>query len=339
MGQPGLGELLQAVEAGGGEVVAGAGELEPLGTALRPLYSRPALQEVGQVLGAAHQALTAATQQLEETGQGRGTAGSGWGWAGLQDWLAGPGPGAAQLSQETEELRKAVQHLTASITAFTATFGVEVPAGADRTDRAGAPGGAGSGHSPGLPETEQTEQGAVLTPHGRWQVVQGLARPRPTYQGDPDMRPIGGSEVAWLVRLLHRAATGLNTRHGDRLEEVWRSGGVAGQLARLLLAPPTTCYTLERRPGGGPPSRRPAHLPARVLLRPLASKRHLAWLGCYLALARLIGRGPVPALLLLLVLATLAYLAIALVRHLSSRPTALLDTSDLDWGTADKKTN
>ena len=153
------------------------------------------------------------------------------------------------------------------------------------------------------------------------------------------MRPIGGSEVAWLVRLLHRAATGLNTRHGDWLQEVWRSGGLAGQLARLLLAPPTTCYTLERRPGGGPPSRRPTHLPARVVLRPLGSKRHLAWLGCYLVLARLTGRGPVPALLLLLVLATLALLVIALVRHLSARPTALLDTSDLDWGTADKKSN
>ena len=108
----------------------------------------------------------------------------------------------------------------------------------------------------------ETEQGLVLTPHGRWQVVQGLARPVPRYEGDPDTRPISQQEVVWLVRLLHQASQHLNTRHGDLIQRYYHQPTLLGQAARLLLAPPTHFVTTNKSISGGPATARAAPAPA-----------------------------------------------------------------------------
>merc|ERR1719481_2405657 len=86
-------------------------------------------------------------------------------------------------SQETDDLRKTVHHLTASMAGLQEVFSVA----ATSPERGGGP---VRRTSPGEPEMMETEQGLVLTPHGRWQVVQGLARPVPRYEGDPYTKPV-----------------------------------------------------------------------------------------------------------------------------------------------------
>ena len=111
----------------------------------------------------------------------------------------------------------------------------------------------GLASTPGRPEICEVEGQRVLTPLGRWQVLQGLAKPEvryhtvdthsplflvcpranfekihPSYtvvlrdsffiavcryEGDPDLKPICHGEVVWLVRLLYDASRWFNSRY------------------------------------------------------------------------------------------------------------------------------
>ena len=82
------------------------------------------------------------------------------------------------------------------------------------------------------PDMVQTDSGLVLTPHGRWQVLQGLARPVIRYQGDPDTRPISQHEFVVLVRLFHRLSLMLNAYFGDDLSTYYNDNSIKGQIAR-----------------------------------------------------------------------------------------------------------
>ena len=85
---------------------------------------------------------------------------------------AGGGSGGSQDTQEVEEVRKTVQHLTASLGSLTEVFSLAIPRGEEVDGvRKVVMGGRESN------EPEMMESGLVLTPHGRWQVVQGLAKP------------------------------------------------------------------------------------------------------------------------------------------------------------------
>ena len=81
---------------------------------------------------------------------------------------AGGGSGGSQDTQEVEEVRKTVQHLTASLGSLTEVFSLAIPRGEEVVM-----GGRGSNK----PEMVERNNGLVLTPHVRWQVVQGLTKP------------------------------------------------------------------------------------------------------------------------------------------------------------------
>ncbi len=52
------------------------------------------------------------------------------------------------------------------------------------------------------------------------------------YEGDPDLLPIGESELVWLVRLLYQLASNLNTKYGDKIERLYLEDSVPGEMAR-----------------------------------------------------------------------------------------------------------
>ena len=250
-------------------------------------------------------------------------------------WLAATGD--SQDSQETEDLRKTVHHLNASMAGLQEIFSVA----ASTSDRAGGGVGglrrvAGSPGSPGQPEMVETAQGLVLTPHGRWQVVQGLARPVPRYEGDPDTRPITGQEVVWLVRQLHQASLHLNTLHGDLLQRYYHDPSLLGQAARLLLAPPVHFITTTKSICGGPAIRTSQQHRARISLRTLGNKRTIFYLGLYLLVMWCLGYSTLGAVTVLILLTGTGVLLTASVKQVTQPRPSLLDTSD--YGGADKKT-
>jgi sphingomyelin phosphodiesterase 4 len=188
------------------------------------------------------------------------------------------------------------------------------------------------------PEMVESDNGLVLTPHGRWQVVQGLAKPVIRYEGDPDLSPITHGEVVWLVRALYQASLWLNRRWAEPLHLCWCRGGVWGRVARLVLAPPTHYYTVAKSISGGHNTREMHRHNARISLRPLASKKVLLYLAIYCSILLLCGYSITSSLTILLILSTILLCTMASIQSLTQAPPSLLDTSDLVLeDTEDKK--
>lgn len=199
--QPGLSDLIRSAEGGlerggGGrlampsmldtstlavedrEVVYSAAracvlELEGQGARYSPVFGNEFRQLVGELLASAERANDAASEMLKEIGASKGKGEVEWTLVGMVQWLLGAS-GGSQDTQEVEELRKTVQHLTASLGSLTEVFSLAVPRGEEVDGvRKVLMGGRGNNE----PEMMESDNGLVLTPHGRWQVVQGLAKP------------------------------------------------------------------------------------------------------------------------------------------------------------------
>ena len=291
-------------------------ELEGHSFKYGPVFGNEFRQTVVELLAVSDKAKTAAEEMLKELGESSGGRKEEGMLSKILGWLAASGD--SQDSQETEDLRKTVHHLTASMAGLQEIFSVA----ATTPDRGGGGGGArrvtGGPGSPGQPEMVETAQGLVLTPHGRWQVVQGLARPVPRYEGDPDTRPITGQEVVWLVRSLHRASQHLNTQHGELLHRYYHDPSLLGQVARLLLAPPTHFISTTKSICGGPAIRTSQQHRARLSLRTFGNKRTLVYLVLYLLVMWLLGYSTLGAIMVLILLTGSAVLATASVKQVSS---------------------
>ena len=287
-------------------------ELEGHSVKYWPVFGNEFRQTVVELLAVSEKAKTAAEDMLKELGESSGGRKEEGMLSQILGWLAASGEGPD--SQETEDLRKTVHHLTASMAALQEIFSVAASA----PDRAGAGGLrrlTGGPGSPGQPEMVETAQGLVLTPHGRWQVVQGLARPVPRYEGDPDTRPITGQEVVWLVRRLHQASQHLNTLHGDLLARYYQDPGLLGQAARLVLAPPVHFINTTKSISGGPAIRTSQQHRARISLRTLGNKRTIVYLVLYLLVMWCLGYSTLGALIVLILLTATAVLATASVKQ------------------------
>ncbi|KAM9747277.1 sphingomyelin phosphodiesterase 4 isoform 2-T2 [Dama dama] len=98
-----------------------------------------------------------------------------------------------------------------------------------------------------LPDCIVGEDGLILTPLGRYQIISGLRRFDIEYQGDWELQPIRSYEIASLVRALFQLSSAINRRLPDA------AVAAAGLLRGLALL-------------RGAPALRPAH---RAGLRPL----------------------------------------------------------------------
>jgi len=310
-------------------------ELEGPGFNYSPLFDTEFRQSIVDLLSSAERAREAAAAGLVEVQKSDEKEEGGASWI---QWLVGEQGQSSSNSAEAEELRRCIQHLSCSTAALAEVFSVSMPGGESSERQSGGLSGGSGGRAP---ERLETEAGRVLTPHGRWQLVQGIAKGEVRYEGDPDLAPITHSEVVFLVRMLHQASLWISERWGPQLRRNWYSKGLLGEATRQVLAPPCTFVVVKKRVCGGPPSRTLSSHPPRLALRPLASKKVLVYLAVYLIFLRLLGYSLPSSLLLLLVFFFLAILLISAVRVLKGgeRGFSLLDTSDIqDIDSGIKKT-
>ncbi|XP_045108439.1 sphingomyelin phosphodiesterase 4-like isoform X2 [Portunus trituberculatus] len=128
-----------------------------------------------------------------------------------------------------------------------------------------------------VPEHEETSEGPMLTAYGQHQLRCGLRRRDLKYEGDPDLRPIGSMEVAFLVRWLYALCLILNSKHGDKMMTVYHRQDLIGWVARHVLQGPETIFEYHKDSPDAPAFRKGRHLPPRLSLRAQASKRILSY--------------------------------------------------------------
>ncbi|XP_058388047.1 sphingomyelin phosphodiesterase 4 isoform X2 [Diceros bicornis minor] len=162
-----------------------------------------------------------------------------------------------------------------------------------------------------LPDCIVGEDGLILTPLGRYQIINGLRRFDIEYQGDRELQPIRSYEIAGLVRLLFRLSSAINCRFAGQMAALCSRADFLGSLCRYhltepglgdrhLLSPVQWGHTASRAPG------------PRLSLRFLGSYRTLLSLLLAFFVASLFCIGPLPCTLLLV----LGYLLYAMAMTL-----------------------
>ncbi|XP_074868835.1 sphingomyelin phosphodiesterase 4 isoform X2 [Carettochelys insculpta] len=131
-----------------------------------------------------------------------------------------------------------------------------------------------------IPDCIESEDGLILTPLGRYQIINGLRRFEVEYQGDTELQPIRSYENAPLVRLLFQLSSAINQRFADQMESLCSREDFTGMLCRYHLTNPSLAEKVRHSPAlkqRSGCSRRP-----RISLRFLASYRTLlSWFMMY----------------------------------------------------------
>jgi sphingomyelin phosphodiesterase 4 len=92
--------------------------------------------------------------------------------------------------------------------------------------------------------------------------------------GHPDLIPIRTDEFTLVVRLLHKLSIKINQKWGETISDFYHRTSPAGALCRQICAPPATYLEKSHDDFG----KRVNRLPARIVLRPLASYRVIFYL-------------------------------------------------------------
>ncbi|XP_050174793.1 sphingomyelin phosphodiesterase 4 isoform X2 [Myiozetetes cayanensis] len=150
-----------------------------------------------------------------------------------------------------------------------------------------------------LPDCIQSENGLILTPLGRYQIINGLRRFEVQYQGDAELQPIRSYENATLVRLLFRLSSVLNERFADQMEVLCSREDFVGRLCRYHLINPHLVQKIRYSPVVR--DRTSQNWGPRISLRFLASYRTLISLLMIYFLASWFYIGPVGCTFIILI--------------------------------------
>ncbi|XP_078665736.1 sphingomyelin phosphodiesterase 4-like isoform X2 [Branchiostoma floridae x Branchiostoma belcheri] len=149
------------------------------------------------------------------------------------------------------------------------------------------------------PECTEGEAGQVLTPRGRYQMMNGLRRFDIGYHGDPELQPIRSYENPALVRALYKVSTLMNQRFSDYLQAMYHRDDLIGRLAHQYLSPPYASPPTRLSPVQA--QRRALYSTRpRISLRFLASYQNLGYLLAFLLLAYIFSVGPLKLMLFFL---------------------------------------
>ncbi|XP_048370477.1 sphingomyelin phosphodiesterase 4 isoform X1 [Sphaerodactylus townsendi] len=124
-----------------------------------------------------------------------------------------------------------------------------------------------------LPDCIESEDGLILTPLGRYQIINGLRRFPVEYQGDPELQPIRSYESTTLVRWLFRLSSAINRRFAGSMETLCAKEGFLGGFCRYHLCTP--CLAEKARCSPLSKQKLEQIRQPRVSLRFLASYRTL----------------------------------------------------------------
>ncbi|KAF6278528.1 sphingomyelin phosphodiesterase 4 [Rhinolophus ferrumequinum] len=163
-----------------------------------------------------------------------------------------------------------------------------------------------------LPDCIVGEDGLILTPLGRYQVINGLRRFEIEYQGDSELQPIRSYEIPGLVRVLFRLSSAINHRFADQMVALCSRADFLGSFCRYHLMEPTLSSRHLLSPVGQGRSAGCVRGP-RLSLRFLGSYRTLLSLLLAFFVASLFCIGPVPCALLLVLGYFLYAMAMALL--------------------------
>ncbi|KAM5263433.1 sphingomyelin phosphodiesterase 4 isoform 2-T2 [Ctenodactylus gundi] len=162
-----------------------------------------------------------------------------------------------------------------------------------------------------LPDCIVGEDGLILTPLGRYQIINGLRKFEIEYQGDSELQPIRSYESASLVRALFRLSSAINRRFAGQMVALCSRNDFLGSFCRYHLIEPV----LANRHLLSPVGRRQAASHARgprLSLRFLGSYRTLLSLLLAFFVASMFCIRPLPCTLLLI----LGYLLYAMAMTL-----------------------
>ncbi|CAH1247516.1 SMPD4 [Branchiostoma lanceolatum] len=202
------------------------------------------------------------------------------------------------------DLRKLDVHLEQSIHFLCMVFRLDPPATQTEAHLT-SPGRSLEADRTLPPDCTEGEAGQMLTPRGRYQMMNGLRRFDIGYHGDPELQPIRSFENPTLVRALYKVSTIMNQRFSDYLQAMYHRDDIIGRLAYQYLSPPypsppsrLSPVQAERRSlySGRP----------RISLRFLASYQNLGYLLAFLLLAYVFSVGPMK-LVLFFLLGLVAY--------------------------------
>ncbi|KAM6156340.1 sphingomyelin phosphodiesterase 4 [Rhynchocyon petersi] len=150
-----------------------------------------------------------------------------------------------------------------------------------------------------LPDCTMGENGLVLTPLGRYQIINGLRRFEVEYQGDPELQPIRSYEIAGLVRVLFRLSSTINRRFAGQMAALCSRADFLGIFCRYHLTEPALTSRHRLSPVGRVHAASGAQSP-RLSLRFLGSYRTLLFLLLAFFVASLFCIGPVSCTLILI---------------------------------------
>ncbi|XP_053445171.1 sphingomyelin phosphodiesterase 4 isoform X1 [Nycticebus coucang] len=162
-----------------------------------------------------------------------------------------------------------------------------------------------------LPDCIVGEDGLILTPLGRYQIINGLRRFEIEYQGDSELQPIRSYEITSLVRALFRLSSAINHRFAGQMIALCSRNDFIGSFCRYHLMEPALANRHLLSPVGQRQAAGQARGP-RLSLRFLGSYRTLLSLLLAFFVASLFHLGPLPCTLLLV----LGYVLYAMVMTL-----------------------
>ncbi|XP_057348364.1 sphingomyelin phosphodiesterase 4 isoform X2 [Manis pentadactyla] len=162
-----------------------------------------------------------------------------------------------------------------------------------------------------LPDCTVGEDGLILTPLGRYQIINGLRRFDIKYQGDSELQPVRSYENASLVRVLFRLSSAINRRFAGQMADLCSRADFLGSFCRYHLMDPGLADRHLLSPVGRGRAASCAQGP-RLSLRFLGSYRMLLSLLLAFFVASLFCVGPLPCALVL----TLGYLLYAVAMTL-----------------------
>ncbi|XP_062038187.1 sphingomyelin phosphodiesterase 4 isoform X2 [Lepus europaeus] len=150
-----------------------------------------------------------------------------------------------------------------------------------------------------LPDCIVGENGLILTPLGRYQIINGLRRFEIEYQGDSELQPIRSYEIAGLVRALFRLSSAINHRFAGQMAALCSRDDFIGSFCRYHLTEPALADRRLLSPAGHRPAASQVRGP-RLSLRFLGSWRTLLTLLLAFFVASLFSVGPVPCTLIVI---------------------------------------
>ncbi|XP_040460179.1 sphingomyelin phosphodiesterase 4 isoform X2 [Falco naumanni] len=149
------------------------------------------------------------------------------------------------------------------------------------------------------PDCIESEDGLILTPLGKYQIINGLRRFEVQYQGDTELQPIRSYENATLVRLLFRLSSALNERFADQMDVLCSREDFVGRLCRYHLTNPHLLHKIRYSPVMK--DRTSQNWGPRISLRFLASYRTLLSLLMIYFIASWFYIGPVGCTFIILI--------------------------------------